>query len=159
MLRVATDKPCKLVYSFAKHEYLGFLIEPHIVQLNPDGDFSLTYQRLFTSTAKEFTKWLDATDLKLIKLLEDVEQDSIIKKFYKKPIRATEFFSKNWDEKFYDLVRPKIEQKLSDALLLLRNKKVYLMSKEGWPVEKQIHFAEEPATVLFHFRRNEAETR
>lgn len=159
MLRVATDKPCKLVYSFAKHEYLGFLIEPHVVQLNPDGDFSLTYQRLFTSTAKEFTKWLDATDLKLIKLLEDVEQDSIIKKFYKKPIRATEFFSKNWDEKFYDAVRPKIEQKLSEALLLLRNKEVYLMSKEGWPVEKQIHFAEEPATVLFHFRRNETETR
>ncbi|MEO6729329.1 MAG: SNF2-related protein [Candidatus Dojkabacteria bacterium] len=159
MLRVVTDKPCKLVYSLAKHEYLGFLIEPHIVQLNPDGDFSLTYQRLFSSTATEFSNWLDATDLKLIKLLEDVEQDSIIKKYFKKTIRATEFFTKNWDDKTYETIRPKIEQKLSEALKLIRGKNLYMMSKEGWPVEKKIEFAEEPATVLFHFRRTEAETR
>jgi SNF2 family DNA or RNA helicase len=159
MLRVATDKPCKLVYSLAKHDYLGFLIEPHIVQLNLDGDFSLTYQRLFTSTAKEFSTWLDASDLKLIKLLEDVEQDSIIKKYYKKTIRATEFFTKTWDDKFYDAVRPKIEIKLTEALNLLRDKDVYLMSKEGWPVEKRIYFSEEPATVLFHFRKSLTETR
>ncbi len=159
MLRVATDKPCKLVYSLAKHEYLGYLIEPHIVQLNPDGDFSLTYQRLFSSTAKEFSSWLDATDIKLIKLLEEVEQDSIIKKHHKKPIRAAEFFSKNWNERFYDNVRPKIERKLNDALQSLHHKPLYMMSKEGWPVERQIHFTEEPATVLFHFRRSETETR
>lgn len=159
MLRVATDKPCKLVYSLAKHDYLGFLIEPHIVQLNSDGGFSLTYQRLFSSTAKEFSKWLGATDLKLIKLLEDVEQDSIIKKYHKKTIRATEFFTKNWDDKFYDIVRPKIEIKLTEALVLLKDKEVYFMSKEGWPVERKIYFSDEPATVLFHFRRSDIETR
>lgn len=159
MLRVEPNKPCKLVYSLAKHEYLGFLIEPHVVQLNPDGDFSLTYQRLFTSTAKEFSQILDANDLKLIKLLEEVEQDYIIKKFYKKTVRATEFFTKNWDEKFYENIRPKIERKLNEALILIKTKALYLMSKEGWPVEKRIYFADEPASVLFHFRRNQTETR
>ncbi len=159
MLRVEPNKPCKLVYSLAKHEYLGFLIEPHIVQLNPDGDFSLTYQRLFTSTAKEFSQVLDANDLKLIKLLEEVEQDYIIKKYFKKTVRATEFFTKNWDEKFYENIRPKIERKLNEALILIKNKALYLMSKEGWPVEKQIYFADEPASILFHFRRNQTETR
>lgn len=159
MLRVAADKPCKLVYSLAKHEYLGYLIEPHIVQLNTNGGYSLTYQRLFSSTAAEFSQCIDATDLKLIKLLEEVEQDSIIKKHFKKTIRATEFFSKNWDDKAYELIRPKIEKKLSEALKLIRNKEFHLMSKEGWPVEKRITFSEEPATVLFHFRRNEIETR
>lgn len=159
MLRVVTDKPCKLVYSLAKHDYLGYLIEPHIVQLNPDGDFSLTYQRLFSNTAQEFSKWLDATDLKLIKILEDVEQDSIIKKYAKKTVRAAEFFAKNWDDKMHDAIRPKIEKKLAEALKLIRDKELYMMSKEGWPVEKQILFSEEPATVLFHFRRNETETR
>ena len=58
MLRVDNSKPCKIVYSLCKHEFLGYLIEPHIVQLNPDGDFSLTYQRLFTATAKEFSVFL-----------------------------------------------------------------------------------------------------
>ena len=77
MLRVATDKPFKLVYSLAKHDYFGFLIEPHIVQLNTDGGFSLTHQRIFSHTADEFNNCIDATDIKLIKLCEETEQDYI----------------------------------------------------------------------------------
>ncbi|WP_442794278.1 DEAD/DEAH box helicase [Pelobium manganitolerans] len=159
MLRVATDKPCKLVYSIAKHDYFGFLIEPHIVQLNPDGDFSLTHQRVFEHTATEFPQCISASDIKLIKLCEEIEQDYIIKKIFKKNVRATEFFSKLWDDKSYEFVRPKLEKKLAEILKNLRGKSLFLMSKEGWPVEKEIHFAEEPATVLFHFRRDESETR
>ena len=51
MLRVDSSKPCEIIYAIARHEYLGFLIEPHIVQLNPNGEFSLTYQRLFYNSA------------------------------------------------------------------------------------------------------------
>ncbi|HET8829684.1 MAG TPA: DEAD/DEAH box helicase [Pelobium sp.] len=159
MLRVATDKPFKLVYSLAKHDYFGFLVEPHIVQLNPDGDFSLTHQRIFSHTSDGFSHCIDATDIKLIKLCEEIEQDQIIKKFFKKKVRATEFFAKIWDDKSYDFVRPKIEKKIAEILKLVRGKEVHVMSKEGWPVEKQVHFAAQPATVLFHFRRNETETR
>ncbi len=159
MLRVENDKPCKLVYSLAKHEYLGYLIEPHVVQLNHNGDFSFSHQRIFSNTATEFLHILDETDIKLVKLLEDVEQDAVIKKYYKKVIRPLEFFSKIWDEKLYDSIRPKIERKLKDVLLLIKDKELYLMSKEGWPVEKQVFIAQEPATILFHFRRNETETR
>lgn len=159
MLRVATDKPFKLVYSLAKHDYFGFLIEPHIVQLNPDGDFSLTHQRIFPHTAEGFSHCIDATDIKLIKLCEEIEQDQIIKKFFKKKVRATEFFAKIWDDKSYDFIRPKIEKKLAEILKLARDKEVHVMSKEGWPVEKPVHFSSQPATVLFHFRRNETETR
>ena len=82
MLRVDNSKPCKIVYALCKHEFLGYLIEPHIVQLNHDGNFSLTYQRLFTATAKEFSSVLDETDYKLIKLLEETEQGNIIKRFH-----------------------------------------------------------------------------
>ena len=159
MLRVATDKPFKLVYSLAKHDYFGFLVEPHIVQLNPDGGLSLTHQRIFSHTAEEFSHCIDATDTKLIKHCEEIEQDYVIKKFFKKTVRATEFFAKIWDDKSYDFVRPKIEKKLAEILKLLRGKEIFVMSKEGWPVEKQIQFAEKPSTVLFHFRRSETETR
>lgn len=160
MLRVNSSKPCKIVYSLCKHEFLGYLIEPHIVQLNPQGDFSLTYQRLFTHTAKEFAKHLTEIDLKLIKILEETEQDFIIKKYYKKAIRPFEFFSKFYDAKFYENVRPKIEKKLVEVLEILKEKDgLYLMDKDGWPAERKIDLATEPATVLFHFRRNEIETR
>ncbi len=160
MLRVNSVVPCKIVYALCKHEYLGYLIEPHIVQLNPQGDFSLTYQRLFTHTAKEFAKHLTDADFKLIKILDETEQDFVIKKHHKKAIRAVEFFGKLYDQKFYDSVRPKIEKRLSEVLEVLKTKGgLYLMDKDGWPAERKIDLATEPATILFHFRRNETETR
>jgi SNF2 family DNA or RNA helicase len=160
MLRVDSSKACKVVYSLCKHEYLGYLIEPHVVQLNPQGDFSFTYQRIFTHTAEEFNACLSDIDYKLIKILDDIEQDSLIKKYYKKLIRPTEFFTKVFDDKFYENVRPKIEKKLAEALELLKVKnELYVMDKDGWPVERKIELAGEPASILFHFRRNETETR
>lgn len=160
MLRVDSSKACKVVYSLCKHEYLGYLIEPHVVQLNPQGDFSFTYQRIFTHTAEEFNACLTDIDYKLIKILDDIEQDSLIKKYYKKLIRPTEFFTKIFDDKFYESVRPKIEKKLAEALEILKVKnELYIMDKDGWPVERKIELAHEPASILFHFRRNEIETR
>ncbi|MBE5319740.1 DEAD/DEAH box helicase [Pedobacter sp. MR2016-19] len=160
MLRVDSSKACKVVYSLCKHEYLGYLIEPHVVQLNPQGDFSFTYQRIFTHTAEEFNACLSDIDYKLIKILDDIEQDSLIKKYYKKLIRPTEFFTKIFDDKFYENVRPKIEKKLAEALEILKVKnELYVMDKDGWPVERKIELADEPASILFHFRRNETETR
>jgi superfamily II DNA or RNA helicase len=160
MLRVDSSKACKVVYSLCKHEYLGYLIEPHVVQLNPQGDFSFTYQRVFTHTAEEFNACLSDIDYKLIKILDDIEQDSLIKKYYKKLIRPTEFFTKIFDDKFYENVRPKIEKKLAEALEILKVKnELYVMDKDGWPVERKIELADEPASILFHFRRNETETR
>jgi SNF2 family DNA or RNA helicase len=159
MLRVDSTKPCQLIYSVARHEYLSYLIEPHIVQLNPNGEFSLTHQRLFSNTAQEFASYLDDTDLKLIKLLEDIEQGNLIKKYHKKPVRPYEFFSKIFTEQMYEVIRPKIEKKLSEALGMMRHKPIYLMSKEGYPAGKQLHIAADAATVLFHFKRNEEEIR
>ena len=159
MLRVDSEKPCKIVYSICKHEFLGFLIEPHIVQLNSDEGFSLTYQRLFSTTALEFSSILDETDMKLIKLLEETEQGHIIKRYHKKAIRPFEYFSTIFDEKIYDTIRPKIEKRLVEALKLIGSRNLYLMSKEGWPVERKLSIATEPSSVLFHFRRNQTETR
>jgi superfamily II DNA or RNA helicase len=159
MLRVDSTKPCQIIYAIARHEYLSFVIEPHIVQLNPNGEFSLTYQRLFSNTAKEFISCLDDTDIKLIKMLEEIEQGNIIKKFYKKPIRPFEFFTKIFNEQLFDTIRPKMEKRMGEALLLLNDKPIYLMSKEGYPAEKKLQIATEPATVLFHFRRDAEEIR
>ncbi len=159
MLRVDSSKPCQVIYAVCRHEYLGFLIEPHIVQLNPNGEFSLTYQRLFSNTAKEFSQYLDETDFKLIKYLEEIEQGNIIKRYYKKPIRPFEFFGKVFNDQLFDTIRPKIEKRMAEALLLLNQKQVYAMSKEGYPAERRLQIATEPASVLFHFRRDETEIR
>jgi superfamily II DNA or RNA helicase len=159
MLRVDSSKPCQIIYAIARHDYLSYVIEPHIVQLNPNGEFSLTHQRLFSNTATEFSHCIDETDVKLIKILEEIEQGNIIKRFYKKPIRPSEFFAKVFTEQLFETIRPKIEKRMVEALALLGNKQIYLMSKEGYPAERKLHIADEPASVLFHFRRDEEEIR
>ncbi|NEU10383.1 DEAD/DEAH box helicase family protein [Flavihumibacter sp. R14] len=159
MLRVDSTKPCKIVYSICRHEFLGYLIEPHVVQLNSNGDYSLTFQRLFSNTAKEFAGILDETDYKLIRLLEETEQGHIIRRFHKKPIRPLEYFGTIFNEQLFEIFRPKIEKKMIEALSMMESKNLYLMGKEGWPVEREVQIASEPASVLFHFRRNETETR
>jgi len=161
MLRVDSTKPCQIIYAIARHDFLSYVIEPHVVQLNPNGEFSFTHQRLFSNTAEEFVDCIDDTDRKLIKILEDIEQGNIIKKFYKKPIRPFEFFAKVFNDQLFDTIRPKIEKKLVEALALLgsNNKQIYLMSKEGYPAGRKVHIADEAATVLFHFRRSEEEIR
>lgn len=158
-MRVDSKKPFKIVYSLCKHAFLGYLIEPHVVQINQDGGFSLTYQRLFSNTAAEYAKVLDKDDLILIKLCEEIEQSQIIKRFYKKNIRPSEYFLNVFNEQLFAVIRPKMELKLKEILSLLKGKLFYSMSKEGWPVETQLTFAEHLTSILFHFRRTETELR
>ncbi|TYP95954.1 helicase-like protein [Sphingobacterium allocomposti] len=159
MQQVDSKLPFKLVYSLGEHPYLGFLIEPHIVQLNPNGQYSLSYKRIFTNTIGDFASALDDTDYYLIKQLDEIEQTSIIKRYHKKAIRPVDFFGKVFDQKIYDYIRPKIDQKILMVLEKIGDKPLFLMSKDGYPADQELHIADEPTSVLFHFRRNEIETR
>src|SRR5690606_14029715 len=148
-----------LIYSLCEHPYLGYLIEPHVVQLNPNGGYSLTHRRVFSHTAVDYAPILDEADYKLIKLLEEVEQTNVIKRYHKKPIPPIDFFAKFFDNKFLEYIRPKIETRLLQVLDLLGDKPLFLMSKDGYAADQRITIAPQPASVLFHFRRNDEETR
>ena len=71
----------KIVYSICEHPYLGYLIEPHMVKLNPNGTYSLRYQRIFSNTVDAYAAELDELDYKLIRLLDEIEQTHLIKKY------------------------------------------------------------------------------
>lgn len=159
MQQVDHKLPFKLIYSLGQHPYLGYLIEPHVVQLSTNGSYSLSYKRIFTNTIGDFASALDDSDHQIIKLLDEIEQTHIIKAFNKKAIRPADFFGKIFDEKIYERIRPKIEQKLLTVLRKLKDKPLFLMSKDGYPADQKIQIADEPTSILFHFRRNESETR
>jgi len=151
--------PFELVYSLGEHPYLGFLIEPHIVHLNANGTHSLRSKRIFTNTVGDFAPALDETDRQMVKLLDEIEQTNLIKRYTKKAIRPADFFGNVFDQKILDFLRPKIDQKMLDVLQKISGKPFFLMGKDGYPAHRPLRIAEEPATILFHFRRNEAETR
>lgn len=159
MHRRKTNKEFRLVYSLGEHPYLGYLIEPHAVMLNPNGSLSFTHKRLFSSTSEEFDELMDDTDRRIIRLLDEIEQSHLIKRHHKQSIRPADYFANIFNKEIFEYLRPKIDARLLQVIPLLKDRPFFLMGKEGYPADQPLQIADSPASILFHFRRNEEETR
>jgi SNF2 family DNA or RNA helicase len=136
-----------------------------VVQKNSLGKFTLTHQRIFSKTSSYFSNMIDVQDEEIIKILDELDDDHVFRKFYtdgKKKIKTAEFFTNDKycsKELLNDKIRPYIEQRMNKALNLLRGKTIYRMGNDNNPTSQSITVADEKASVLFHFRRNEEGTR
>lgn len=155
---VVNTQPFALIYGLFQHPYLGVVLEPHVVQVNSKGAFTLTHQRVFTKTADYFDKALSSEDYELIKLLDEVDDDFIFKRFYrdtKKKIRTSEFFSKHCSKELMeDKIRPFIEERMNKVLLRLRGRTIYKNGNDNNPTSIKITVGEEQANIWFHFKNN-----
>ncbi|MCU0441246.1 MAG: DEAD/DEAH box helicase [Bacteroidia bacterium] len=160
---VVNTQPFDLVYTLVNHPRLGCLLEPHVVQVNSLGNHTLTHQRVFSKTAEYFSRGINETDVELIALLDEIDDDYLFRRFYvdgKKKIRTAEFFEKYCtDEYLTETIRPFVEQRMHKALSMLRGKIIYKTGNDNNPTSVKIEVATEKASVLLHFRRNEDGTR
>lgn len=163
-MKVSPNDPFQIVYSMYEHQYLGYLFEPFVVQLNPKGELTFQTQNIWSKNAKEFSAGLDEVDFQLIKWMDSIQQEVICKKFSAKKINHVEFFLKVYDaEKGDKLIQETIHNYLSNLKSqiltnLLKNKQLYVMSPDGDPIRTKIEILPKAATTLFHFMRNEENT-
>jgi superfamily II DNA or RNA helicase len=162
-MKVSTTEPFQIIYSLLEHEFLGYLFESYVVQLDQKGRLTLKHQNISYKNAEEFAACLDEVDFKLIKIMDAMQQDSIIKKFSNKKITATEFFAKVYhkekgDTLLQEAIAAYIEARKVEVLDLLKDKMVFEMGHDGEPTWKRIAIAPQKATVIFHFVRNEDNT-
>ena len=162
-MKVATNEPFQLIYSLFEHEYLGYLFETYVVQLNEHGELTFSHQNISPKNAMEFKEGLDEVDFELINIIEEMQQESIIKHFYKKKIKPIDFFLKMYDPEKgnKDLqyqIEVYLERRRSMVLSRIQGRMLYEMGSDGEPAWKRIHIPENKATVLFHFRRNDQST-
>ena len=80
-MKVATSIPFQIIYSLFEHEYLGYLFESFVIQLDQHGKLTFKHQNISYKNAEEFASGLDEIDFKLIKLCDAIQQDAIVKKF------------------------------------------------------------------------------
>ncbi|OKL40867.1 DEAD/DEAH box helicase [Pontibacter flavimaris] len=160
-MNVYTTQPFQVVYSLFEHEYLGYLFESYVVQVNSKGQLTLQHQNISAKNADEFRARLDADDFKLIAMMDQIQQDAVLRKFSpKKKLSAADFFLKVYDPErgdkaLQEAISRHMQTQMGKILELLRNgKTTFIMGKDGDPTWRQIHIAPERATVLFHFRRN-----
>lgn len=155
--------PFDLVYTLVNHPQIGFILEPHVVQINSLGNYTLTHQRVFSRTAEYFSKKLTPEDFELIKILDELDDDYLCRKFYtggKRKLRTAEFFEKNKnDEVLMGAIRMFIDERINKALNQLRGRTIYKMGNDNNPTSQKVKVSDEKASVLFHFRRDAEGTR
>lgn len=155
---VVNTQPFALVYALFQHPYLGLVLEPHVVQVNSKGAYTLTHQRVFSKTADYFAKNLSDHDLHLIRILDEVDDDFIFKKFnkeVKRKIRTSEFFSKYCPKELMEeSIRPFIEERMNKVFLELRGKTIYKNGNDNNPTSIKITVGEEQANIWFHFKNS-----
>jgi hypothetical protein len=156
---VVNTQPFELVYTLiGNHKHLGCVMQPHVVQKNSLGNFTLTHQRVFAKTTDYYAKNISIEDLAIINLLDELDENYIFKLFYhdnKKKIRAADFFEKQaYKEQIEQEVKPYIEQKMNEAFEMLKGRVIYRMGNDNNPTSQELFVSDIKASVLFHFRRN-----
>lgn len=162
-MKVSTTEPFQIIYSLFEHEYLGYLFESFVVQKNERGELTFSHQNISAQNAHEFASGLDDTDYELIELMDSMQQEVVVRHFYKKKIKPEDFFLKIYDadkgnEPLQREIHHYLERRRSKVLNLLGGKMLFEMGNDGEPAWRQIDVQQEKATVLFHFRRNEDNT-
>ncbi|MFC3811212.1 DEAD/DEAH box helicase [Lacihabitans lacunae] len=160
---VSPAEPFKIIYSLFEHEYLGYLLESYVVQLNAKGEITYQTQNVSSKNIKEFASGLDQLDFDLVKLMDNIQQDVILKKFNTRKITPQEFFTRVFDsEKGDKLLKETIESYLDnhrkEIFSKIRTKSFFIMSNDGIPTWKEIQIMQEPAKAYFHFERQEEQT-
>lgn len=159
-MKVDPDKPFAVVYLLYEHQYLGLLWQVSAVQLNSLGQLTLASQAIGTRTMGDFDRGLDDSDRELVALIEAIQQEYIIKKYAVKKITTQEFFSKHFesekaDKEFQKHIAQYLDRHRRQIMELLPGKLVFLMGNDGRPQGQPVQWADEPASVRFHFKRRE----
>ena len=162
-MKVSAEKPFEIVYALFIHEFLGILFESFVVQLDEKGRLSYATQNISFKNAEDFSVGLDGRDFELIKLIDEMQQEAVVKKFNTKGLKPKEYLRKIYDPKsankpIQELIELKLETLRAKVLDKISGKRLFEMGNDGNPIWKEIEIMPHKASVLFHFRRNEENT-
>lgn len=162
-MKVSISNSFQIIYSLFEHEYLGYLFDSFVVQLDDNDNLTLQHQNISAQNADEFAKGLDETDYKLIELMDAIQQDVVIRRFHKGKIKPRDFFFKVYksekpDKLLQIQIQKYLEKRRGKILTQIYGKQLFEMGNDGEPTWQQIEVLDPTSTILFHFRRNEHNT-
>ncbi len=154
-MKIPASARYELVYSVSSHPHLGSTIEAYVVQLTSAGNMSMVHQRIHARNADFYHKKMAARDYEALTILDECLPEYIVKRFSKvKKIRPSEYFSKHFDKVVYEKqIRPHIEKRLAKVMELIKGRQLFLKKLKN-VIAEPIEWCQEPATALFHLRRN-----
>ena len=162
-MKVSTSKPFQIVYSIYQHEFLGYLLESFVVQKDHNGRLTLQNQNISAANAAEFATGLDQNDFEMIKVIDTIQQDYVVRRFNRSKLNAAEFLHKLYDpdhgdKNLQEQINIYLEKKKARIFALMKGKMLFEMGNDGEPTWKRIYVQEKRALVTFHFLRNTIDT-
>lgn len=144
-----------VVYSIYEQVPLGCFISAHLVNIRPDNSLSLMTRKINKHSLIDFQMYLDATDIKIIEHLENLQWSALVRKTIGKDISIEQFYNaKYYTETREQYLKQLIHKQMSIILPLIEKKNVYLMDSHGYPAGKKVNFRPEYTSVRFHFFKN-----
>jgi len=161
-MKVSTLQPFTIIYSIFEHQFLGFIFEPFVVQINSKGELTNQYQRVSPENINEFAEKLDDIDIKLVKWSDEIRQDAVVKKYNPKKFSTVDFFlkvfdSEKGDKSLKESILNFMDHRRATILEHLADKPLFIMSKDS-PLWKQVNKVATGAKVYFNFIRNDENT-
>jgi SNF2 family DNA or RNA helicase len=158
IMKVSASQPFQIIYSLYQHEFLGYLFESFIVHLDDRGRLTYQHQNISAKNAREFARGLDPRDYELIALMDEMNQDVILKKYSTRQLKPAEFFARVYNkQKSQEPLREEIERYLekrrANILEKIKGKKLFEMGSDGEPTWRKIEVLEKRASIQFHFKR------
>ncbi|MDP5171556.1 MAG: DEAD/DEAH box helicase [Bacteroidia bacterium] len=151
--------PFRVVYSAYHHEYLGYLVSAHYVQLLPNGELSFIYQGAYPENLKTFASGLEPGDDELITLLDEITPKKVVKQFGGQPREEHAFFTQKFEGELKKLAFVYILRRLGKIIPRIPKDRFYTSANDGYPARTQVTITDDKASILFHFKRKEDFTR
>jgi SNF2 family DNA or RNA helicase len=155
-MKVANTQPFSVVYSIYQHQYLGYLIGAYVVQRNGRGELTLLHQQLTSKTLSEFARGLEPSDIELVKIIDSIQQDAIVKKYNPKKWPLTDFFLRTFDKLkgdklIQEAILDGIEKRKVEIIEKLKTKALFVMGSDNNPAWKRVSFMPDKVRVYFNF--------
>jgi len=148
----------EIVFAITQHPHFGWLIEAFLVRLNSDSSLSMNYKKINYSKLESDHFFLTDAQKSIIQLIDKFSDDKIATKFIKKNKRFSEVESKISSELLEKQIKPYIEQKITNILNILYEKRVPLYFKGNRSdriLDKAINILDTETTIIFNFRAGE----
>jgi len=151
------------ILTFREHRKLGYIFTPFSVQEANDKNYLITIELLKVSHLRAYQGRFAEHEVQLIKIIDEISDEKIVKAFSKKKVAEKDFFDTLSDELIQTQIRPYVERKIVKCLEILRKNPVRIFHKLDKTnhiyLDDEIKFFPKHAEAIFNFDKTQTETR
>lgn len=145
----------KFIIAISEHRFLGYVFAPYFVQKDtPKGNY-LIYDRVMLQNLNRYESILSPEEIQLVKIIEEYNDQSLLKIFSKKKISSREFISNIPSDLLEKQVRPFVERRLIKCVDILKYNPVPIYQKvmqTNIYESDKVTLVEEEARTVFNFK-------